>query len=187
LNRIEQWDRRYQAGEQVLDGPSPLVIQFIGGNTAGSALDLASGPGRNALYLAELGWQVTALDASAVALDLLRDNARRRNLTIDARLVDLEAEGFTLPGPSYDLVLSCYYLQRSLIPLMKSALVPGGLAIMIVRLVDRDQPSATPTRAVPGELRAFFEDWSILYYREGGSEECGHRRDVAEIVAQKPA
>jgi tellurite methyltransferase len=186
LNRIEQWNHRYRAGEQVLDGPSPLVVQFAGDSAAGYALDLASGPGRNALYLAERGWHVTALDGSPVAMDLLLAGSRQRNLTIDARLVDLEAEGVELPTQAYDLVLSCYYLQRSLIPVMKLALRPGGLLMMIVRLAAVDEPQGTPTRAFPGELRAFFDSWRMLHYREGQSEECGHRRAVAELVAEKP-
>ena len=69
---------------------------------------------------------------------------------------------------------------------MKSALRPGGLLIMIVHLADADQPQGTPTRAYPGELRAFFEGWRILHYREGEPGEPCHRHAVAELVAQKP-
>ncbi len=65
----------------------------------------------------------------------------------------------TLPPESFDLILSCYYLQRSLIPGMKAALRPGGLLIMVVLLAGADQPQGTPTRAYRGELRAFFPDW----------------------------
>jgi tellurite methyltransferase len=186
LNRIEQWNERYRAGEEIFHAPSPLVVQFADTLAPGLALDLASGPGRNALYLAEHGWRVTAVDGSIAAIDLLRSSAFRRRLTIDARVMDLEAEELKLPLPAYDLVLSCYYLQRSLIHTMKAALGPGGLLIMIVRLADAGQPQGTPTRAIPGELRTFFESWRVLHYREGESEDCGHRRAVAQVVAQKP-
>jgi len=186
-NRIEQWNERYQAGEQVFDTPSPLVVQFTRDLARGSALDLACGPGRNSLYLASRGWFVSAVDGSQVAIDLLLARARERKLTIDANVADLEAEAVGVPVEVFDLVLSCYYFQRSLIPLMLSGLRPGGLLIMIVHLADADQPQGTPTRAYPGELRAFFEDWHILHYREGEPDESGHRHAVAEIVAQKPA
>ena len=185
-SRIEEWDQRYRAGEQVFEIPAPLVAEFAGGLQPGSALDLASGPGRNALYLAERGWRVTAVDGSAVAVDLSLDRARKRKLTVDARVVDLEAGEFEVEPASFDLVLSCYFLQRSLIPRMKSALRPGGLVIMIVHLADADQPQGTPTRAYPGELRSFFDGWRILHYREGESGEPAHRRAVAELVAQSP-
>jgi SAM-dependent methyltransferase len=179
--RIEEWDQRYRAGEQVFETPAPLVVEFTGTLLPGSALDLACGPGRNALYLAERGWRVTALDGSPVAIELLRG----KKPSIDARVVDLESGELELPSEAYDLVLSCYYLQRSLIPGMQSALRPGGLLIAIAHLADVDQPRGTPTRVYPGELRAFFKGWRILYYREGEPGEQGHRHAVAELVASR--
>jgi len=180
--RIEEWDQRYRAGEQVLERPAPLVVEFASGLAPGTALDLASGPGRNALYLAERGWRVTAVDGSSTAIELLRG----KNPSIDARLADLETGEFELTPRGFDLVLSCYYLQRSLIPAMQSALREGGLLIMIVRLAEAGQPQGTPTRACPGKLRAFFEGWRVLHYWEGERGVLDHRHAVAEVVAQKP-
>lgn len=189
--RIQQWDERYRSGEQVFETPSSLVVEFTRDLPPGSALDLASGPGRNALYLAQRGWRVTAIDGSPVAIDLLRARAFQVRPTpqhsINARAVDLESGEFESDPESYDLVLSCYYLQRSLIPGMKLALRPGGLLIAIVHLADPDQPQGTAARAAPGELFTFFEDWNILHYREGEPAESCHRHGVAELVAQKLA
>lgn len=182
-SRIEEWDQRYRAGEQVLQRPLPLVVEFTDGLPPGRALDLASGPGRNALYLAQRGWRVTAVDGSSTAIELLRAS----DASIDARLADLETGEFELSPRGFDLVLSCYYLQRSLIPAMQTALREGGLLIMIVRLADADQPQGTVTRASPGELRAFFEGWRVLHYWEGERGTLDHRHTVAEVVAQKPA
>jgi SAM-dependent methyltransferase len=176
--RIDSWDQRYRAGEQVLEKPAPLVVEFTKSLAPGTVLDLASGPGRNAVYLAGLGWRVTAVDGSPTAIELLRAS----NSAIDARLADLEAGEFEIPAGAFDLVLSCYYLQRSLIAPIKAALRPGGLLIMIVLLAAADQPQGAPTRACPGELQAFFEGWRILHYRESGDG-----RAIAELVAQKPA
>jgi tellurite methyltransferase len=181
--RIEEWDQRYRAGEQVFDTPAPLVVEFTRPLTPGLALDLACGPGRNAIHLAELGWCVTAVDGSSIAIGLLRAS----NSSIDARVADLERDEFAIAPGTFDLVLSCYYLQRSLIPRIKAALRPGGLLIMIAHLAGADQPHGTPARAFPDELRAFFSDWAILHYREGEPGESGHRHAVAELVAQKPA
>ncbi len=183
MTRIEEWEQRYRAGEQVFETPAPLVVEFTSPLSPGSALDLACGPGRNALYLAERGWRVTAVDGSATAIELLRG----KNPSIDARVVDLETGEFELPPQAFDLVLSCYYLQRSLVPGMQSALRVGGLLIMIVHLADAGQPQGTPTRAYPSELRAFFKGWRVLHYREGEPGESGHRHAVAEAVVQKPA
>ena len=184
---IEQWNERYRAGEQLFTEPSPLVTRFSRELEPGSALDLACGPGRNSLYLAEQGWRVQARDGSPFAVDILRERARERKLVIDAQVADLERGEFEVEPDAYDLICDCYYLQRSIIPKMKLGLRPGGIIVAIVHLADADQPQGTPTRARPGELRAFFEDWKIRHEYEGKSREAFHQRPVAELVAQKPA
>ncbi|MBZ5608519.1 MAG: methyltransferase domain-containing protein [Acidobacteriia bacterium] len=184
---IEEWDRRYRAGEQVFETPSALVERFAASLPPGAALDLACGPGRNALYLAGRGWRVTAVDGSPVAIDLLRQRARGQKLDIDARVADLERGEFEIPASAYDLICDCYYLQRSLIPAMQRGLSPGGMAIVIVHLADADQPQGTPTRATPAELRTYFAGWTILHYYEGQPHESGHQRAVAELAARKPS
>lgn len=182
MTRTQEWDERYRAGEQVFRTPAPLVVQFASDLAPGEALDLASGPGRNAIYLAGRGWRVTAVDGSSIAIDLLR----RSDPSINGRVADLEREEFAPAPESYDVILSCYYLQRSLISPMKLALRPGGLLIMIAHIAGADEPQGTPTRAYPGELRALFPNWTILHYREGEPGESCHRHGVAELVARKP-
>jgi tellurite methyltransferase len=181
---LEQWNERYRAGEQLFDAPVPLVVQFAG-PAAGSALDLACGAGRNALYLAELGWHVTAVDGSPVALDILKARAHERGSDIDVRIADLERGEFEISSGTYDLILDCYYLQRDLFPRMQAGVRPGGMIVSIVHLADADQPGGTPKRAYPGELRRLFEGWKILHYREGQPGESCHQRAVAEIVASR--
>lgn len=183
---LAEWNERYRSGEQLFDTPSPLVARFTRSLTPGSALDLASGPGRNALYLAEQGWRVTAVDGSPVAMDALLARAGQRDLRIDARVTDLESNEFVIEPAAYDLICDCYYLQRSLMAQIKTGLRPGGLVVAIVHLADDDHPQGTATRAVPGELRDLFADWTILHYYEGQPNESCHRRAVAELVARKP-
>ena len=73
------WDERYAASDLVWSaGPNRTVADEVGGLTAGTALDLGAGEGRNALWLAEQGWAVTAVDFSAVGLDKARAIARRQ-------------------------------------------------------------------------------------------------------------
>ncbi len=163
---IEKWNERYRAGEQLFDTPSPLVTRFVADLAPGVALDLACGPGRNALFLAERGWRVTAVDGSPIAIAKLR----RRYGDFDARVADLERGEFRIEPDSYDLVCCCYYLQRDLFPQMKIGIRTGGMAIVIVLLAG----VGTPTRVSPGELRAYFAGWNVLHYRE---------QEVAELVA----
>ena len=69
----EQWDQRY-AGEELVwsAGPNIFVAGICAELAPGRVLDLAAGEGRNALWLAERGWQVTAVDFSQVAVDRMR-------------------------------------------------------------------------------------------------------------------
>jgi SAM-dependent methyltransferase len=184
---LDQWNARYRAREQLFEAPTPVVVTCGGDLPPGDALDLAAGPGRNALYLAERGWHVTAVDGSPLAIDLLLQRARAKNLSIEARVADLERGEFEIQPEAYDLICDCYYLQRSLIPQMKSGLRPGGTLIAIVHLADSDQPQGTPTRAYPGELRAYVAGWDIFHYYEGRPSESSHQRAVAELVARKPS
>lgn len=183
---LRKWNERYRAGEQLFETPVPLLTRFVEGLPAGAALDVACGPGRNALYLAGRGWRVTAVDGSPVAIELLWSRARKNDLQIDARLADLERGEFQIAPEAYDLICDCYYLQRDLIPAMKTGLRPGGLLIAIVHLTDRDHPEGTPTRARPGELWDAFPGWAILHYFEGKPSEDCHQHAVAELVARKP-
>jgi tellurite methyltransferase len=183
---IEHWDARYRASEQMFETPSPLVTRFVAGLTPGIALDLACGPGRHALHLARLGWKVIAVDGSAVAIEKLRDRARKDRLDIDARTQDLETQPMDISVGTYDLILDCYYLQRDLVQKIQVGIRSGGLLIAIVHLAGPGEPSGTPTRAVPGELRSYFQDWTILHDYEGVPSEQFHKRSVAELAARKP-
>lgn len=182
---LEEWNQRYRAGEQLFETPSPLVEKFAGSLNPGAALDLACGPGRNALYLAKRGWRVTAVDGSSLAIDFLCERARQRKQHIEARVADLERGEYEIQPEAFDLICDCYYLQRSLLPAIGRGVRQGGMLIAIVHLADPDQPQGTATRAVPGELRSFFKNWTILHYYEGQPHESCHQRAVAELVAKK--
>lgn len=174
---LQEWNERYRAGEQLFTAPSPLVTRFASPIAPGRALDLACGPGRHAIYLAEQGWQVTAVDGSSIAIAKLKE----RRPDLDARVADLERGEFRIEPESYDLICDCYYLQRDLFPAMQAGVRPGGLIIAIVHL------AAEPTskRARAGELRGFFDGWKILHDYEGVPSEDCHKHAVAEIVAQR--
>lgn len=105
------WDERYAAAELVWsDTANRFVEEETSGLPPGRALDLAAGEGRNALWLAARGWQVTAVDFSAVGLDkgrrLLAAHERARDLHVD--WVQHDVLTFD-PGPvGYDLALLAY-------------------------------------------------------------------------------
>src|SRR5260370_31643016 len=124
---VAKYHERYGAGEQVFRTPAPLVVKFAGAR--GVALDLACGPGRNALYLAELGWRVTAVDGSPVAMDILQARAAERGFEIEARVADLERGEFEIQPSAYDLICDCYFLHRDLVPESQAGCRPSVFVV----------------------------------------------------------
>jgi SAM-dependent methyltransferase len=183
---MNRWDERYSRGEHVSDSPHPLVVRFASQFRPGRALDVACGTGRHALHLAEHGWQVTAVDASKIAIEILLDRARQMNVQVDARLADLELGEFLIEPDRYDLVINCHYLQRDLFPTIKAGVRPGGAVLAVIAMVD-DDPNVKPMNPAfllrPGELRAAFADWERLHDVEGKAG-VG-KRAMAELVARR--
>jgi len=184
---LAAWDEQYRKkadpATEHESAPSSVLIEAARNLPPGRALDLACGTGRNALWLAERGWNVTAIDGSPAAIETLRRRAARANVTIDAQVVDLEEPGFAIAPDHYDLIAMCYYLQRNLFEPCKSGLVPGGVMVVIALLIEPGKENS-PFRLQPGELRSYFEDWEILHHREG-TDAWEHK--VAELVARRPA
>ncbi|MCW2947169.1 MAG: Methyltransferase type 11 [Actinoallomurus sp.] len=102
-----EWDRRYETAELVWTAsPNRFVVEEIAGMRPGRALDLAAGEGRNAVWLAELGWQVTAVDFSAVGLAKAGKLAESRGVSVDRATADVR--DYRPEAAAYDLVLIVY-------------------------------------------------------------------------------
>jgi tellurite methyltransferase len=198
---IEDWDKRYGSGERATEdlqaAPAPLLIETVERLTrdvplaaspqaARRALDLACGAGRNALWLAEQGWRVTAVDGSAAALAILRERAAERGLDVDVRVADLKRGEFPIERAAWDLVAILYYLQPNLFEAAKRGVAPGGSLVAIVHITEPGE-EPTPHRLRPGELERYFAGWEIVHYYEGASRDMAHQRPVAEIVARNGA
>ena len=181
---IQRWDERYRSAarprEDLEAPPTPLVMRVAETLPPGNALDLACGAGRNALWLAERGWQVTAVDGSTAAIEILRCRAPQ----VNAYVADLEKRKYLIEPESWDLIVIAYYLQLDLIESAKTGLKPGGVIIAIVHIT---APGEEPTkhRLRPGELIRHFKGWEILHSFEGQPEDSAHRRPVAEIAARR--
>jgi tellurite methyltransferase len=186
---IRQWDERYRSGDRVKEhlesAPNPLLAETAVGLRPGKALDLACGTGRNAIWLAERGWQVTAVDGSPAAIELLHERAAACGVTIQTHVADLEKNEYRLVPASWDLIAICFYLQVSLIESAKHGVKPGGIVLVIVHI---SAPGEDPTehQLPPGGLKNHFGDWEILHYREGKPNDPAHKRPSAEIVARRP-
>jgi len=129
---------------------------------------------------------VEAVDISAVALEVGRSRAQARSLHVCWRQEDLER--LTLPQDCYDLILNFNYLQRSLIPQIKTALKVGGYVIFDTYLVDQQaigHPKNPAYLLGHNELLEYFREFRTLYYREGKITERELGAFRAGILAQK--
>ena len=129
------WDERYQTPEYIF-GDQPcqwLVMNQFRLPRSGDALALGDGEGRNGVFLAELGLQVTAVDLSGVGLSKARDLAAKRGVSIQTVRADLQ--NYAINPESQDLIVSIYcHLSDAIRKLVHEraevALKPGGLFIL---------------------------------------------------------
>jgi len=135
----EFWDERYRSSAALWSGnPNRYLVSETAGLTPGRALDAGSGEGADAIWLAERGWHVTAVDFSSVALQRGAAHARQRGSAIAAR-VEWAREDLTtwIPSPGrYDLVTAQYLHLPSAIlpPLLRrlgAAVAAGGTLLMV--------------------------------------------------------
>lgn len=131
-DRRQRWEQRY-ADRPDTGGrpPNGEVEQVVGRWLPGAALDLGAGEGRHALWLAGLGWQVTAVDFSAVALARGRAHAAVAGLDIDWQVADVDLWEPD-SGRRYDLVLVTF-LHLDVAGLRRAAtwLAPGGALVVV--------------------------------------------------------
>jgi SAM-dependent methyltransferase len=156
----------------------------------GQALDLACGDGRHSLWLAEHRWDVTGVDYSRAALEILQQRARDKGVHIKTVLADLERHEFVVEAEAYDLIIVCNYLQRDLFASIRKGTRIGGIVIAIIPIADND-PEAKPMNPAyllnPGQLRDEFRGWELLHDVEGKLPGDTHKRAMAQLVARRRA
>ena len=131
-----EWDEAYAGTELVWTAePNRFVAEELAGLAPGRALDLGTGEGRNAIWLAERGWRMTAADFSAVGLAKAAKLAEKRGVT-GVRWVEADLRVYE-PGPgAYGLVLIAYIHMPPdefgvLLRTAASALAPGGTLLVV--------------------------------------------------------
>ena len=136
------------------------------------------GRGRHALLLASLGFQTYGVDINYDAVA----GARQKDGRIRGWCADLTKPA--LPVSFFDLVVVARYLQRDLFAAIKASVKPGGVVIYetftTAQLAHGTGPTSPDHLLRPGELRALFADWDVLFYEEVDAGEA-----VARLVAQR--
>lgn len=152
--------------------PTAFLSEVVQRWQPGAALDLACGVGRDAVYLASLGWRVTAVDVLPDALDRARELARRYAAAIEPikwRQVDLEREALAFES-AFDLVVGFRYLHRPLFGHLTNWLRPGGHVVYetftTLHRERHGRPAADAHVLNPGELPRLLAGFDIRHHSE---------------------
>lgn len=181
------WDERYAAAELVWSAaPNQFVAAELDGLPPGRALDVACGEGRNALWLAERGWHVTAIDFSQVALDKGRAIQARHPRADDLRVAWVRADALAFDsGPApYDLVLLAYLQlaadeRRTAVRRAFCALRQGGTLL----LVAHDATNLTEGTGGPSDPAVLFTAEEVLADLDGERFVVERAERVARTVS----
>jgi SAM-dependent methyltransferase len=187
------WDQRYLEADQMWSGePNGSLVSVVSGLEPGTALDVGCGEGADAIWLSGLGWQVTAIDVSEVALRRAREAAARIDFEVEWLRAGLTEA--TLPPGGFDLVSAQYPAllhtathdaERSLL----SAVAPRG-HLLIVHHADVDVEVARshgfdPNDYVsPADVASMLDDdWEVVVderrpRRVASGAGAGHTHDI---------
>jgi tellurite methyltransferase len=185
----KRWNDRFGRKEFAFGKePNPFLKKHVRLLPKGKALDIASGEGRNAVFLAQHGFEVDAVDISEKGLKKAQKLARENGVKINTFLIDLDQ--YQIEKEQYDLIANFYFLRRRLIPRIKKGLKKGGKVIFETYLLEhRTLGTGGPKQAKyflkPNELLGLFKDFRILFYREGIFKEGGRKKAVASLIAEK--
>ena len=196
------WETSYaDLNTPTFGGPSREIRDVTSELRPGAkVLDLGCGEGRNALFLAECGFDVTAVDISETGIRKLNALARQRNLAVRSEVADMRDYRF---AHSFDLIAShgCLHLVereswQQLIPRFKAHTNPDGINIVAVFTDTIPPPDDLRDFCLglfrEGEVFSLYSDWETLLQRSYTFEDehpgsLPHTHPVNKLVARKPA
>ncbi len=178
-SRRALWDERHAAREPIESSePDPTLVDEIGSLRPGRALDLGAGDGRNAIWLASHGWQVTAVDFSQVALDRGRALATASGVRVEWQRADLLDWS---PGARpYDLV-ALFFIhlpreeRRDVYARAAAAVAPGGTLL----IVGHDRTNLADGVGGPQDPEVLFTPGEVA------ADLAGFRVDRAEVMRRR--
>jgi 2-polyprenyl-3-methyl-5-hydroxy-6-metoxy-1,4-benzoquinol methylase len=170
--------------------PNALLISTVEGRKPGRALDIGMGQGRNSVFLAMKGWDVTGFDISDEGLTIARNNAERAGVKLNAiRETD---EAFDYGSEQWDLIVFMYepfpissaaYVER-----LRRSMKPGGLIVIESTAEEATTSNRRPTSIDPRELLAAFKDFRLLHFEDtvAVSDWSGRAKTrIVRMVAEK--
>jgi SAM-dependent methyltransferase len=184
------WDERFENGEYPRNpDPSPVLRGYLDDIPNGRALDVATGTGRNAVFLANQGYTVDAVDQSRRGLEITGKNAADRGVADRIRPIQADIPSFEFPADRYDLITISFYRAVDRFPDIKEALADGGYLFVEHHLRSTEStpsgPSSDRYRFGANELLNACLDLTVLHY-DATTEQRPEdkRRASARILAR---
>ncbi len=170
--------------------PNALLIATVESRKPGRALDVGMGQGRNSVFLAMKGWNVTGFDISEEGIAVARKNAERAGVKLNAiRETD---EAFNYGSDQWDLIVYMYepfpvtlaaYVER-----LRKSMKSGGIIVIESFGEDATAPNRRSVAIDPGQLLAAFKDFRVLHFEDTvATPDWGNRAKtrVVRMVAEK--
>ena len=162
------WNELYANRDAKDQQFNKFLAESVKGIPPGKALDIGMGQGRNSLFLAALGWEVTGFDIADVAVKQAQAEAKKRGLKINAQVGDVDK--FDYGKERWDLVVGLYmheYLTRNAAKVVAS-LKPGGMLVVegIHRDIGKDNLQGERYGHRNNELPRVFGALRVLYYQD---------------------
>lgn len=170
--------------------PNATLTEAVEKRRPGRALDAGMGQGRNAVFLALKGWDVTGFDISDAGLAIARKDAARAGVRINA--VQASSNSFDYGTAQWDLILLNYvpfgaddpaYVQR-----LRKALRPGGLVVVESFASDASAPARRPVDIDPAALRRVFRGFKLLKFEDTVTtpDWSSEKARIVRMIAQDP-
>jgi SAM-dependent methyltransferase len=187
-NDRERWNEKYNTDEEfeLPDDPIPELKRRIGTLPTGRALDVATGTGRNARFLAGAGYDVDAVDVSDEALDRAAATADREG--VDVNWIRADVDDFEFERDAYAVITVSFFAALERIPDIVAALAPGGVLVYEHHLRSSDEIEIGPSdryRYPSNHLLHACLDLTILHYEERTRlDDEGRTQAVATLVGR---
>jgi len=184
---MSDWDARYREGSYDMEArPHELLVRFAPIIPKGTVIDIASGSGKDILFLAEEGYSVYGLDKSGEALKIAREAATARGQTI--HLVKGDASALPFKKESASAVFVFYFLLKDMMGEIVDLVEKDGILIYetFLKRQNRIDRWRNPDYLLEdGELLACFGALDLLFYEETITSVRGKRKAIAQYVGRK--
>jgi len=146
--------------------PNAFLMEIAKGRKPGTALDVGMGQGRNSIWLAQQGWQVTGFDPAEKAVALARENALKLGVRLNTEIKGWE--NFDFGEDRWDMIVLSYVGGRGMADVIQRALKPGG--VVVLEAFHRDATKEGPIGSLvvfdTGEVPGLFPKLRVVRYEE---------------------